>query len=266
MNCAIKATLTGVLAAVLIVAGAIDLSAQSNAEKSVAFVGKWGGEGREFDQQAACGPQHGGQGRCTVPLDKLKPLLHPRALAWMQFAGLTDERLAGMFECAPTPFPSLLADGWTITMLSEGLMRIGYGWTSGGFMREVYMDGRKHRSDYNRFTYMGEAIGRFEGNDLVIETTNFTFDTDGLDDHLHLPSSMRKKMTERYTLTAPDKITLTITHEDSLFLKAPFTFTMHFKRDDSDDTIHTLPAEITPCDVNNARSELDLLPDKYRGK
>src|SRR5688572_20733395 len=75
MTCAGKATLIGVLAAVFL-AGAIDLSAQSNAEKSVAFVGKWGGDGREFDQEAACGPQHGGNGRCTVPLDKLKPLLH----------------------------------------------------------------------------------------------------------------------------------------------------------------------------------------------
>src|SRR5262245_32558112 len=214
----------------------IDLAAQdpskTNAELIRPFMGHWVKDGRmmnvagqwfPFDQRTACGPDVGGAGRCSIPLDKMKSYLHPRTMAWMQFAGLTDERLSGMFECAPTPLPSLLEDGWTVTPLSEGLMRLEYGWTAGGWIRPVYMDGRKHSTEYNRFTYMGEAIGHFEGDELVVETANFTFDTDGLDDHLHLPSSMRKKLTERYKLTAPGKLDLMITHEDPLFLKSPFT-------------------------------------------
>jgi hypothetical protein len=265
----------GVLAAAVL-ASAPHLRAQSDTEQMARFTGRWVKDGRmisvnggpwyQFNQQAECGPKVGGGGRCSVPLDKLQPFLHPRMQAWMQFAGLSDERLSGMFECAPTPLPSLLEDGWNVVALSEGLLRIEYGWTSGGFNRLVYMDGRKHSREYNRFTYMGEAIGRFDGDDLVIDTANFTFDTDGLDDHLHLASSMRKHLIERYSLTAPDKLTLTITHEDSLFLRKPFTWALQFRKDARQPTIHDLPAEITPCDRETAYSELELLADKYRGK
>ncbi len=264
---------------IIILAGATDLAAQTAqtyAERMAPFVARWVKDGRmisvnggpwyQFDQAAACGPQFGGNGRCSVPLDKIQPYLHPRMHAWMQFGGLTDERLSGMFECAPTPLPSLLEDGWNITALSETLIRFEYGWTAGGFIRPVYMDGRQHSREYNRFTYMGEAIGRFEGDELVIETTNFTFDVDGLDDHLHMASSMRKKITERYKLTAPDKLTLTITHDDSLFLKQPFTWALQFRKESRQPTIHDLPAEITPCDRETAYSELELVVDKYKGK
>jgi hypothetical protein len=263
------------LAATLIVAGNLAAQDKTNFEHLQPFMGHWIKDGRmmfwegqwyPFDQRTACSPAVGGDSRCSIPLDKMRPFFHPRMLAWQQFAGLTDERLSGMFECAPTPLPSLLEDGWTLRPLSEGLMRLEYGWTSGGWIRPVYMDGRKPSTEYNRFTYMGEAIGRFEGDDLVIETTNFTFDTDGLDDHLHLPSSMRKKITERYKLTAPDKLDLIITQEDSLFLKKPLTWGIQFKKDEKQTTIHELPAEITPCDPVTAHLEVELAKDKYKGK
>lgn len=259
--------------------GVVTLAAQAqsktNAELTQPFIGRWAKDGRmmnvagqwfQFDQRTACGPEVGGNGRCSIPLDKMQPYLHPRMKAWQQFAGLTDERLSGMFECAPTPLPSLLEDGWNITALGEGLIRLEYGWTSGGWNRLVYMDGRKPSTEYNRFTYMGEAIGHYEGDELVIVTTNFTFDTDGLDDHLHLPSSMRKKITERYKLTAPDKLTLMITQEDPLFLKEPFTWGLQFRKDARQTTIHDLPAEVTPCDPDTAHLELELVKDKYKGK
>ena len=101
--------INGLLAAVILLT-ATNLAAQSpsktNAELIQPFMGHWvkdgrlmnvGGQWFPFDQRTACGPEAGGAGRCSIPLDKMKSHLHPRMLAWMQFAGLTDERLSGMF-------------------------------------------------------------------------------------------------------------------------------------------------------------------------
>lgn len=178
----------------------------------------------------------------------------------------TDEPLSGMFECAATSMPSLLLDPVTITVPALNEIHFYWGLWAGGYTRNVHLDGRKHSTGYTRLSYMGESIGWYEGNELVVQTTNFTFDPDGLDDHLHLASSPRKKITERYKLIAPDRLTLTITHDDSLFLKEPFTWSVELMKETRQSSLHDLPAEVTPCDLENARSELELLPDKYRGK
>src|SRR5262249_16287214 len=69
----------------------------------------------------------------------------------------------------------------------------------------------------------GFSIGRWDGDDLVIESTNFTFDPDGTDDHMHMASSVRKKVTERYHLIDDTTLRLIITLEDPTFLYKPFT-------------------------------------------
>ena len=47
---------------------------------------------------------------------------------------------------------------------------------SGAFFRIVPTDGRAHRKDLEP-SYLGDAIGRFEGDTLVVETTNFNEET-----------------------------------------------------------------------------------------
>jgi hypothetical protein len=47
---------------------------------------------------------------------------------------------------------------------------------SGGFFRVVPIDGRKHRTDVGA-SYLGDSIGRFEGDTLVVETVNFNEET-----------------------------------------------------------------------------------------
>jgi hypothetical protein len=255
---------------VVMLAAAMDLAAQTKStyELGYPFLGFWtvAPNGKDFNQATSCGPAQGGAGRCSIPLDRIKPYLHPRTLAWMQFGGITDERLSGKWECVATPLPSALEDPFTMRMPSETVMHIQGNWDN-DYVRTVYMDGRKHLDGYDRLSYRGDSIGWFDGDDLVIETTNFTFDPDGLDDHLHLPSSPRKKVTERYHKTAPDKMALTITHEDELFLKKPFSWTINFiKGDPTKVSVFGLPYEPTPCSVEAAHQELELLIDKYEGK
>jgi hypothetical protein len=47
---------------------------------------------------------------------------------------------------------------------------------NGGFFRIIPTDGRPHRKDVSA-SYLGDAVGHWEGDTLVVETTNFNEDT-----------------------------------------------------------------------------------------
>jgi hypothetical protein len=71
---------------------------------------------------------------------------------------------------------------------------------------------------------MGDSIGRWEGDTLVIETTNF-----------HPQQGFRGswenlKVTERLTRTGPDTIRYRFTVEDPETFTAPFTGELPFNR------------------------------------
>ena len=76
----------------------------------------------------------------------------------------------------------------------------------------------------------GISRGAFDGDDLMIETDHFTFDPDGIDDHLGMASSVRKKITERYRLIDDNSMRLIITLDDPTFLTKPFTWAFMFTK------------------------------------
>src|SRR6185369_17448180 len=92
---------------------------------------------------------------------------------------------------------------------------------SGLIHRDIWMDGRGH-PDASLLFQHGHSIGKWDGDDLVVESTNYTFDPDGTDEHLHMASSVRKRVTERYHLIDENTLRLTITLEDPTFLSRPF--------------------------------------------
>jgi len=70
--------------------------------------------------------------------------------------------------------------------------------------------------------WMGESRGYFEGNTLVVETTNLT-------DELpvgRMPHSEDAKLTERFTRIDPDMIDYVVTVNDPRTYRAPWTFRM----------------------------------------
>jgi hypothetical protein len=87
--------------------------------------------------------------------------------------------------------------------------------------RTVYMDGRAHPPNDERFS-TGHSIGRWEGDQLVVDTTNFS-------DHrspyqIGVPSGAEKHVVETYELNdAGTRIALTFMLEDSEYLTAPMT-------------------------------------------
>ena len=83
-------------------------------------------------------------------------------------------------------------------------------------VRMVPLDGRPHIGKDIRH-WNGDSHGRWEGNTLVIETTNYGAD------HFHeaypstaWPSSDQLRAIERYTLTAPDILELRFTIDDAI--------------------------------------------------
>jgi hypothetical protein len=86
----------------------------------------------------------------------------------------------------------------------------------GGEYRTIYTDGRPHPPAPVR-EWMGDSIGRWEGDTLVAETTNFTSRTS------FQGSSEHMKLTERFTRTAPDVLTYRATIDDPGSFARPWT-------------------------------------------
>jgi len=86
---------------------------------------------------------------------------------------------------------------------------------AGGGNRVIYMDGRPHLPA-NIKTYLGDSRGHWEGNTLVIETTNFSQGFRGSNPDTY-------KMIERITRPAPDQLRREITFDDPKTWTKPWT-------------------------------------------
>ena len=77
----------------------------------------------------------------------------------------------------------------------------------GGGYRTIYMDGRPHLPPHIR-QWLGHSIGHWDGDTLVVDTTNFSAGTSfyGASENLHL--------VERYTRAAADLVMYEVTVED----------------------------------------------------
>ena len=82
--------------------------------------------------------------------------------------------------------------------------------------RVVYLDGREHPKDLQPSWY-GHSIGRWEGDTLVVDTTNFKRNTS-------LPgSSANMHLIERFTRTGPDALLYEFTVDDPSTWTKPWT-------------------------------------------
>ncbi|HEU4617724.1 MAG TPA: hypothetical protein VFV10_06755 [Gammaproteobacteria bacterium] len=88
--------------------------------------------------------------------------------------------------------------------------------------RLIPLDGRPHVSGRIR-QYLGDSRGRWEGDTLVIETTNMTDQTSVGTNGNGIRHSDRIKITERLTRVDPDMIEYVATVEDPVTYTAPFT-------------------------------------------
>ncbi|HVY66095.1 MAG TPA: hypothetical protein VHH11_14835 [Gammaproteobacteria bacterium] len=92
--------------------------------------------------------------------------------------------------------------------------------------RVIPLDGRPHVAPAIR-QYLGDARGHWEGNTLVVETTNFN------DRVPFRGSSQELKLIERFTPLGPDTLEWSVTFDDPHTWARPWTFAMNLTHDES---------------------------------
>src|SRR5262245_63983190 len=93
-------------------------------------------------------------------------------------------------------------------------------------IRVIPLDGRAHAAPNVR-SYMGDARGHWEGDTLVVETTNFR--DEGIYRNAN-PATFR--VLERFTRTAPDTVKWSVTINDPATWTAPWTFSMPLTKEE----------------------------------
>ena len=91
--------------------------------------------------------------------------------------------------------------------------------------RVIPTDGRKHVNSAI-VTYMGNSVGRWEGNTLVVETTNIRPESASGGRYTDAA-----KVTERFTRTAPDELLWEATINDPNVWTKPYTLRYPYKLD-----------------------------------
>jgi len=95
--------------------------------------------------------------------------------------------------------------------------------------RTIWTDGRVHKEDPDP-TFMGDSIGHWEGDTLVVDTIGIS---DELDLDTGMPHSAQFHLTERIHLSAedPDVLVNEMLMEDPEALEEPFAVTVRYRRD-----------------------------------
>ena len=122
---------------------------------------------------------------------------------------------------------------------TKGLVVLLYG--DQNAFRVVPTDGRKHREDVEP-SYLGDSVGSWEGDALVVEATQFTEDTWlGSDGYFHSPAM---RVIERFERVG-DALQYSATVQDPEVLAEPWnmpTRTLRLSTDPADALV-----EVPPC-------------------
>ncbi len=139
------------------------------------------------------------------------------------------ETVAQSPRCLGVPMPflplnTLFAQG-TVMQIVQSPKTVGIYMEddhAGGGNRVIYMDGRPHAPASARF-YLGDSRGHWEGNTLVVETTNFLQGFRGSN-----PATY--KMIERFTRVDANNLRREITFDDPKTWTKPWTVSIEMGR------------------------------------
>ena len=99
--------------------------------------------------------------------------------------------------------------------------------------RIIPLDGRPHADSHIR-SYMGDPRGHWEGNTLVVETTNLLGDANGIAlNGGNTPHSDALRLTERFTRTDENTIAYEATIDDPVTYTKTWKVAFPLKRDPS---------------------------------
>jgi hypothetical protein len=162
-------------------------------------------------------------------------------------AANADPKATTQKDCIPIGAPAVMfyPVANTITVQRDRVV-MNVDWMNSD--RTIYLDGRKHPPAGETFLH-GHSVGRWEGETLVVETTNFKEHPMGLT--TSLPSSTQKRLTERFVLS-PDHKTLIYSGviEDPVYLSQPVQWSGQWQYRPN------MPHSNEKCDLEVARKFL----------
>jgi len=138
--------------------------------------------------------------------------------------------------CWPAGVPIMMTRVWPIQMiqLPTSIFMISELMNS---LRIVYMDGRKHTDpDIVVRSFNGESIGRWEGDTLVIDTTNFVDEHHWIFDRGGIPASDELRVIERIKMqSAGKKLEIEFTLTDPKVFVGEWKYVKYWDRVDDRD-------------------------------
>lgn len=173
------------------------------------------------------------------------------------FADAFDELAAPKYDCWPATLPGLFGDPYAfeIEQLDD---RVIMTYEKDDVVRTIWLEGHGHPEPrVGQFFTHGHSRGHYEGDELVVETTRFTFDPTGIaGDFLSAPSSTQKRLIEQYSRDG-ESLQMRLTVEDPVFLLRPVEYVMQWQ---PIERALSLPWN---CDPVAAQRNLRLVPTKY---
>ncbi|MBZ5660714.1 MAG: hypothetical protein LAO08_09930 [Acidobacteriia bacterium] len=144
--------------------------------------------------------------------------------------------------CDPPGVTRLYLYPWNFSLVQgPGVVYILYEFM--GFWRPVAL-GREHPKDPD-LTWMGDSIGKYEGDTFVVDTIGFN-DKTWIDQVGH-PHSDQLHLIERFRRVNPDSLEVSLTFDDPKAYPKPFTVKRTFKRS-------MAPMEETVCSLTEMQS------------
>ena len=175
------------------------------------------------------------------------PSYKPEFQAKVKYLLDNEAKLDKVFFCGRPGVPRLGPPRKIIQLPNE--MIFLYEDMSGDTYRIVPMDGRPHRADADP-SYNGDSVGRWEGDTLVVDATNFVDDTwFGENGYFHTPSM---HVIERFWRVG-DNLAYQVTVDDPNVLTQPWTEAPRLIKP-SDDA----PQESPACVEDDAKRMLNL--------
>jgi hypothetical protein len=127
--------------------------------------------------------------------------------------------------CFPPGVPRIYLQPFPMEIVqTQGRVLIIYEFSH--LIRQVFTDGRKHNTDLGA-TWMGDSIGTWEGDTLVVDTIGFN-DKTWLDRAGH-PHSTELHVTERIRRPNFGSLDIDVTVDDPKVFTKPWTVAVHMK-------------------------------------
>jgi len=142
--------------------------------------------------------------------------------------GASAQDLSLQDRCIHYGFPDLFAAYMAVYRIVQTPQYVAIQMEKIHDARVIPLDGRPHLSSVVR-NYMGDSRGRWDGDTLVVETTNFHPKGNPMGGYNTL-SDENLRLVERFRRTADDTIEYTFTVDNPTMWTKPWTATINWKR------------------------------------